>query len=78
MIVPHDQVEALRARSSSQSSLTPKRHCKVYPLLHAAMVPKEDEVMVCALILEDAKDVTLVREAAAYLEEVEAHIGGSF
>jgi len=33
---------------------------------------KEDTIMTCARILEEQKDVTLVREAAAYLEEVEA------
>jgi AAR2 protein len=46
-----------------------------YPLLLAAMESsssKEDVVMTCARVLYDASDVSLVREAAAYLEEVEA------
>ena len=75
VIVDYDQVEASLARTSQ----TPKRqvvnqmHCEEYPLLYAAMSPQEDEVMACARILDEAKDVSLVREAAAYLEEVEAH-----
>ena len=75
VIVDYDQVEASVARTSQ----TPKRqvinqlHCKEHPLLYAAMSPQEDEVMACARILDEAKDVSLVREAAAYLEEVEAY-----
>jgi len=75
VIVDYDQIQASLARTSQ----TPKRqavnqmHCKEYPLLYAAMAPQEDEVMACARILDEAKDVSLVREAAAYLEEVEAH-----
>ena len=42
------------------------------------MTPDEDEVMACARILDEAKDVSLVREAAAYLKEVEAHRGNMF
>jgi len=86
VIVPYDQVEASIARSSLEAKQFEKLHfrqhsqqipeCgvyrKKYPLLYAAMAPQEDEVMACARILEEAKDVSLVREAAAYLEEVEA------
>lgn len=44
-----------------------------YPLLFAAMQPDtEDVLMTCARALDAANDVSLVREAAAYLEEVEA------
>ena len=51
-------------------------HCKEYPLLYAAMLSTgEDEVMACARILDEKNDVSLVREAAAYLERVEAHYG---
>jgi len=44
-----------------------------YPLLFSAMIPnlQEDIVMTCARILESASDVSLVREAASYLEDVE-------
>jgi len=75
VIVDYQQIEASWARTTQ----TPKRqavdqmHCKEYPLLYAAMSPQEDEVMACARILDEAKDVSLVREAAAYLEEVEAY-----
>ncbi|KAL3756066.1 hypothetical protein ACHAWU_002645 [Discostella pseudostelligera] len=49
-------------------------HRKDYPLLYAAMqYTGEDEVMACARILDEKNDVSLVREAAAYLEGVEAH-----
>mmetsp|Transcript_27837 Transcript_27837/g.67090 ORF Transcript_27837/g.67090 Transcript_27837/m.67090 type:complete len:626 (+) Transcript_27837:64-1941(+) len=83
-IVPYNQIEASLARSSLQSSYETKRreelsssmggsHREEYPLLYAAMSASgEDEVMACARILDEAKDVSLVREAAAYLEEVEA------
>eukprot|EP00566_Odontella_aurita_P008278 CAMPEP_0113558660 /NCGR_PEP_ID=MMETSP0015_2-20120614/18471_1 /TAXON_ID=2838 /ORGANISM="Odontella" /LENGTH=667 /DNA_ID=CAMNT_0000460223 /DNA_START=270 /DNA_END=2273 /DNA_ORIENTATION=- /assembly_acc=CAM_ASM_000160 len=43
-----------------------------YPLLFAALTRGEDVLMACARILDEKKDVSLVREAAAYLEEVEA------
>lgn len=45
-----------------------------FPLLVAAMDPygTEDLVMVCARVVDQAVDVSLVREAAAYLEQVEA------
>ena len=42
-----------------------------YPLLVASIMPQEDILMTCARALDDARDVSLVREAAAYLEEVE-------
>ncbi|KAL9188821.1 hypothetical protein ACHAXT_007199 [Thalassiosira profunda] len=84
VIVPYDQVEESVARSSKIVQLmaieAPEqaRHRKQYPLLYAAMTVDEDEVMACARILDSRPDASLVREAAAYLEEVEAHRGGSF
>lgn len=88
VIIPCGEVEASLARSSLQSSkaskwplgTTDKRqshHKEQYPLLYASMTDVEDEVMACARILDEAVDVSLVREAAAYLEEVEARRGGS-
>ena len=89
VIIPYDQIEASIARSALQSSQSSKlrgggrggqrwsQHREEYPLLYAAMSPGEDEVMACARILDEAGDVSLVREAAAYLEEVEAHGGES-
>jgi AAR2 protein len=44
-----------------------------YPILAAAVLDTEDIVMTCARALDEAKDVSLVREAAAYLEQVEAY-----
>jgi len=52
-----------------------KAHGDKYPLLFAAMTiveEHEDVLMACARILDERLDVSLVREAAAYLEEVEA------
>jgi A1 cistron-splicing factor AAR2 len=43
-----------------------------YPFLFAAVSNDEDIIMACARILDEQRDVTLVREAAAYLEDVEA------
>jgi hypothetical protein len=47
---------------------------RAYPLLVAAVMPQEDIIMTCARILDEKTDVSLVREAAAYLEEVEQRI----
>ncbi len=46
---------------------------EAYPLLVAAIQPHEDILMTCARALDEKKDVSLVREAAAYLEEMEEH-----
>lgn len=53
-------MEGARMTMTSSSSSSASWQCK------------EDTLMTCARILEEQKDVTLVREAAAYLEEVEA------
>lgn len=42
-----------------------------YPFLFAAMESGEDILMACARILDEKKDVTLVREAADFLENIE-------
>ena len=42
-----------------------------FPLLVAAAQPHEDILMTCARALDSKLDVSLVREAAAYLEQVE-------
>ncbi|KAL7533037.1 hypothetical protein ACHAXR_005001 [Thalassiosira sp. AJA248-18] len=86
VMIPYNEIEESIARSSVQSSQAAKRHdhgkeqnhSKEYPLLYAAKTANEDDVMACSRILDEAKDVSLVREAAAYLEEVEACRGGSF
>jgi A1 cistron-splicing factor AAR2 len=86
VIIPYEDVEASIARSTLLTSCetinqqqllqvtrAKRKQCKMYPLLYAAMSSGEDEVMACARILDEARDVSLVREAAAYLEEVEVH-----
>jgi A1 cistron-splicing factor AAR2 len=82
VIIPYEDVEASLARSTLLKTIN-QRHqlqvgkaqrqqCEKYPLLYAAMSSGEDEVMACARILDEARDVSLVREAASYLEEVES------
>lgn len=44
-----------------------------YPILWAAKQEHEDLVMTCARALEEANDVSLVRQAANYLQQVEAN-----
>jgi A1 cistron-splicing factor AAR2 len=77
-IVPSDEVEASLARleniprSCAPSLEYSDQERIAYPFLFAAKLEQEDVLMTCARILDDANDVSLVREAAAYLEEVEA------
>ena len=86
VIVPYDQVESSLSRSAAAILTTrvettdEAKHRQSYPLLYAAMSQQEDVVMCAARILDEKKDVSLVREAAAYLEleEVEAHRGAAF
>lgn len=81
-IVPYNEIEASLDRSSLLSnqkyfsmdkSARNRNLERVYPCLFAAKAtnPQEDIFMTCARILESASDVSLVREAAAYLEELE-------
>lgn len=44
---------------------------KKYPLLFAAKTSQEDLLMTCSRVLDEANDVSLVREAADYLVNVE-------
>lgn len=84
VIVATEDIQASLARSSATSfrqqqqqqqqhakSDIPMEVKKAYPLLVASIMPQEDILMTCARALDDARDVSLVREAAAYLEEVE-------
>ena len=80
VVVCNEEVEASMARltKNAQSSIPsipqeyPDQHRETYSLLFAAKMEHEDVLMTCARILDAANDVSLVREAAAYLEEVEA------
>ena len=78
VVVSAEEVEASLARSSAAatSGTSPTLSSEIqraYPLLTAAILPHEDVLMTCARILDEKRDVSLVREAAAYLEEVEQH-----
>jgi len=64
-----------RKKSPATDESERERHGDQYPLLFAAQTTVEDHsdiLMTCARILDERTDVSLVREAAAYLEEVEA------
>jgi len=75
VVISSDEVEASLARSSDYVFAKPEypqQHQQTYPLLFASIMPQEDILMACARILDEAGDVSLVREAAAYLEQVES------
>eukprot|EP00537_Pseudo-nitzschia_pungens_P005421 CAMPEP_0172360512 /NCGR_PEP_ID=MMETSP1060-20121228/4520_1 /TAXON_ID=37318 /ORGANISM="Pseudo-nitzschia pungens, Strain cf. cingulata" /LENGTH=631 /DNA_ID=CAMNT_0013082521 /DNA_START=103 /DNA_END=1998 /DNA_ORIENTATION=+ len=59
------------ATAATATAMTQLR--RDYPMLAAAIVPGEDVLMTCARALDQRIDVSLVREAAAYLEEVEQY-----
>lgn len=80
VVVSNEEVEASFARSSKFSqqmaspvtdSAYPESIRQQYPLLFAAVMPHEDVLMTCARALDNATDVSLVREAAAFLEQIE-------
>lgn len=78
VVVDMEDVEASLARSSASHqfphvSVTslPFTVTTKYPLLVAAIQPHEDILMTCARALDEKKDVSLVREAAGYLQEIE-------
>jgi A1 cistron-splicing factor AAR2 len=73
VVVSHEEYEASLARPTIGINATnyPLEDCRRYPLLLGYMQPDEDVLMVCARILDTRPDVSLVREAAGYLEEVE-------
>ena len=81
-IVSMDEITASIGRSSKASksldctndndTTHSIEHMSKYPFLFASVIDGEDIIMTCARILDEKPDVTSVREAAAYLEEVEA------
>ena len=82
VMVSQDEIQAAMARStyatpsnnnSNNTIDIPRDIQEKYPLLMAAMQPHEDVVMTCARALDEQVDVSLVREAAAYLEQVEQY-----
>jgi hypothetical protein len=81
VVVDMVDVQASLARTSNENTTSrhqddarhqlPSSVIAGYPLLVAAILPQEDILMTCARALDEKKDVSLVREAAAYLEEME-------
>lgn len=75
VVVAAEEVQASLDRSSvvGKDARTdiPIRIQNTYPLLVAAIMPHEDILMTCARALDEQKDVSLVRQAASYLEQVE-------
>ena len=78
IVLSTDEINASLERSSNaktfRSPINDEKtiHASKYPFLFASMVENEDILMTCARILDEKPDVTSVREAAAYLEEVES------
>jgi A1 cistron-splicing factor AAR2 len=79
MIVEMDDYEAALQRNQATNPATVSHSVPYapaiatnYPILWAAKQEHEDLVMTCARALEEANDVSLVRQAADYLEQVEA------
>jgi len=84
VVVSSEEIEASMARMSASAgpgatsttdAAAANQLRKDYPLLAAAVMPSEDVLMTCARALDEKTDVSLVREAAAYLEEVEQRRG---
>jgi hypothetical protein len=83
VVVSADEIEASLARSAEAAATTrmggpnvvqiPLDVRRTYPVLVAAIMPNEDIVMTCARALDEKNDVSLVREAAAYLDQVEKY-----
>jgi hypothetical protein len=79
VVVAEAEMAAFAARSAELKTYLPhmpqlqypQNLRGAYPLLFAARMPQEDILMTCARALDDASDVSLVREAADYLENVE-------
>ncbi|GAX28140.1 hypothetical protein FisN_6Lh043 [Fistulifera solaris] len=80
MIVDMDDYEAAIQRNQATQRVTVSHFVPYapeiatnFPILWAAKQEHEDLVMTCARALEEANDVSLVRQAADYLEQVEAN-----
>ena len=73
VVVPHEEYEASKSLPQIVVPVRPSYTTELrskYPILFAAMQPHEDLLMVCARALDTQSDVSLVREAAAYLQNV--------
>lgn len=72
VVLTQDELSAAETRNAQYPSRDSDSHLSRFPIQFAAMQPHEDVLMTCARALDQAQDVSLVREAAVYLEEVEA------
>mmetsp|Transcript_24267 Transcript_24267/g.56573 ORF Transcript_24267/g.56573 Transcript_24267/m.56573 type:complete len:93 (+) Transcript_24267:221-499(+) len=74
VVVSSQELERFQqAPPSSPNDVSYPEHVRAqYPILFASQLPHEDIVMTCARALDLKVDVSVVREAAAYLENVEA------
>mmetsp|Transcript_23145 Transcript_23145/g.34459 ORF Transcript_23145/g.34459 Transcript_23145/m.34459 type:complete len:547 (+) Transcript_23145:68-1708(+) len=79
IVVSMDEITASMERTSASMTKMQKNfedsdrvHASKYPFLFASKIDDEDILMTVARILDEKNDVTAVREAAAYLEEVES------
>jgi A1 cistron-splicing factor AAR2 len=74
IIVPLEEIEEAMNRPTTNYQVTPdtSKYVQNYPFLFASLCPGEDVLMACARILDERNDVTLVREAAHYLDNVES------
>ena len=62
-----------KSRQSMSSAIDNDAETRMkFPLLFSSVSPKEDILMTCARVLDEKKDASLVREAAAYLEDLES------
>jgi len=83
VVVPYHEIESSAARlptveissGATQPGFVLEDVQRRFPLLYASVAPVEDIVMACARILEEASDVSAVREAAAYLQDIESKTG---
>lgn len=79
VVVAIEEIQEAMERNASKDSKYTRQddeYMKLkdqYPFLFAAISENEDVLMACARILDERNDATLVREAASYLEQVEAH-----
>lgn len=72
VVVSMEDYKASMSRSiPPKSTQSNDEHKLRYPILFAAILPHEDVIMACARALDQQVDVSLVREAARYLQEVE-------
>eukprot|EP00934_Nitzschia_sp_Nitz4_P004292 Nitzschia sp. Nitz4//scaffold388_size11999//10383//11945//NITZ4_009006-RA/size11999-augustus-gene-0.2-mRNA-1//-1//CDS//3329549986//4282//frame0 len=68
-----DRAPPVPTTSTGVHDALPASVLQTFPILVAAILPHEDILMTCARALDEKKDVSLVRQAACYLEEIEKY-----